>query len=123
MSLDKKQIIELLSTSDAESLYHQADKVRHEAVGDAVHLRGLIEFSNICHNNCLYCGIRKENPSVNRYRMNEEEIIETARKAAQIGFKTIVMQSGEDMFYTLDKMCRIIERIKKFDMCAPRYLT
>ena len=118
MSLNKQQIIELLSIADADTLYRQADKVRHETVGDAVHLRGLIEFSNICRNNCLYCGIRKGNPNVNRYHMSEDEIIETARKAAQIGFKTIVMQSGEDMFYTADKMCRIIEQIKKFDVAV-----
>lgn len=118
MSLDKQEIIELLTTVDAERLYQQADRVRHETVGDAVHLRGLIEFSNICRNNCLYCGIRKGNAHVSRYHMHEEELIETARKAASIGFKTIVMQSGEDMWYTADKMCRIIEQIKKFDVAV-----
>ena len=118
MSLDKQKIIELLTTVDAETLYRQADQVRHETVGDAVHLRGLIEFSNICRNNCLYCGIRKGNVHVSRYHMSEEELIETARKAAHIGFKTIVMQSGEDMFYTVDKLYRIIEQIKKFDVAV-----
>lgn len=118
MSLTKQQIVELLSSADGESLYHRADKVRYEAVGNAVHLRGLIEFSNICRNNCLYCGIRKGNSAVNRYHMSAEEIIETARKAANIGFKTIVMQSGEDMWYTTDNMCRIIEQVKKFDVAV-----
>lgn len=116
MPLDKQQIIEYLSIANAESLYHQADKVRHDNVGDAVHLRGLIEFSNICRNNCLYCGIRKGNTKVNRYHLLEDELIETAWKAANIGFKTIVMQSGEDMSYDTAKMCRIIEAIKKFDV-------
>ena len=118
MPLDKPQIIELLTTVEAETLYHQADKVRHDNVGDAVHLRGLIEFSNICRNNCLYCGIRKGNAKVNRYHLSENELIETARKAANIGFKTIVMQSGEDMSYDAAKMCRIIEAIKKFDVAV-----
>ena len=118
MSLKKVEIIELLTQTNAEELYQRADKIRHENVGDEVHLRGLIEFSNICRNNCLYCGIRKGNAQVVRYHMSEEELIETARKAANIGFKTIVMQSGEDMYYTADKMCRIIEVIKKFDVAV-----
>ena len=118
MPLKKEEIIELLTQTNAEELYQRADKIRHENVGDEVHLRGLIEFSNICRNNCLYCGIRKGNAQVVRYHMSEEELIETARKAANIGFKTIVMQSGEDMYYTADKMCRIIEAIKKFDVAV-----
>jgi len=118
MPLNKSDIIKLLTQTNAEELYQRADKVRHENVGDEVHLRGLIEFSNICRNNCLYCGIRKGNTQVVRYHMSEEELIETARKAADIGFKTIVMQSGEDMYYTADKMCRIIEAIKKFDVAV-----
>lgn len=118
MSLDKQKIIELLTTTDAETLYKQADKIRHENVGDEVHLRGLIEFSNICRNNCLYCGIRRGNAQVKRYHMSENELIETARKASEIGFKTIVMQSGEDMYYTQARLCRIIEQIKKFDVAV-----
>lgn len=115
--LSRAEIISLLSDeANQDELLKKADKVRHDAVGDEVHLRGLIEFSNICRNNCLYCGIRRGNTKVMRYHMSEEELIETARKAANIGFKTIVMQSGEDMFYTKDRMCRIIEAIKKFDV-------
>lgn len=115
--LSRAEIISLLSDeANQDELLKKADKVRHDAVGDEVHLRGLIEFSNICRNNCLYCGIRRGNTKVARYHMCEEELIETARKAANIGFKTIVMQSGEDMFYTKDRMCRIIEAIKKFDV-------
>lgn len=78
----------------------------------------MIEFSNICRNNCLYCGIRRGNGKVARYRMKEDELIETARRAAALGFKTVVMQSGEDMYYTQEKMCRIIEAIKKFDVAV-----
>ena len=117
MRLEKADIVRMLSADyDAEELYRQADKVRHENVGDEVHLRGLIEFSNICRNNCLYCGIRKGNAQVKRYRMSPEELVETARKAAALGFKTIVMQSGEDMFFDTKVMCGILEQIKKFDV-------
>ena len=119
MDLSKQKIIRLLADeAHQQDLFKQADEVRNQYVGDEVHLRGLIEFSNICRNNCLYCGIRKGNAKAVRYHMSEEELVETARKAADIGFKTIVMQSGEDMFYTKDKMSRIIEQIKKFDVAV-----
>lgn len=117
MRLEKAEITRMLSADyDAAELYRQADKVRRENVGDEVHLRGLIEFSNICRNNCLYCGIRKGNALLKRYRMSPEELVETARKAAALGFKTIVMQSGEDMFFDTKTMCGILEKIKKFDV-------
>jgi biotin synthase len=117
MTLNKAEIIDLLSDEQHQpELLKRADQVRKQYVGDAVHLRGLIEFSNICRNNCLYCGIRRGNAHVCRYHMSEEELIETARKAVHLGFKTIVMQSGEDMYYTTERLCRIISAIKKFDV-------
>lgn len=117
MDLSKPKLIELLDDEEnQEQLLKKADSVRKRYVGDEVQLRGLIEFSNICRNNCLYCGIRKGNSVIKRYHMEEDELIETARKAANIGFKTIVMQSGEDMYYTKDRLCRIIEAIKKFEV-------
>lgn len=117
MTLERSEIIRLLADEqNQDDLFKKADAVRRQYVGDEVHLRGLIEFSNICRNNCLYCGIRRANPKLARYRMSEEELIDTARKAAEMGFKTIVMQSGEDMWFTRDRMCRIVEAIKKFDV-------
>lgn len=117
MLTDKNEIIRLLKNKDhQQELFDKADQVRFAYVGDEVHLRGLIEFSNICRNNCLYCGIRAGNSHVKRYHMTEEELIETARRAAALGFKTIVMQSGEDMYYDKERMCRIIEAIKKLDV-------
>lgn len=117
MSLTKDEIIALLKDeTHQQDLFDKADKVRRQYVGDEVHLRGLIEFSNICRNNCLYCGIRRGNAKAVRYRMSEDEVIETARRAVNLGFKTIVMQSGEDMYYDTSRMCRIIEAIKKFDV-------
>lgn len=119
MPLTKGEMTALLQDEfHQQALFDKADSVRKQYVGDAVHLRGLIEFSNICRNNCLYCGIRRGNAQVCRYRMTEEEIIETARKAVNLGFKTIVMQSGEDMYYDTSRMCRIIEAIKRFDVAV-----
>lgn len=115
-SIEKSEIIRLLKDEKEDILYERADKLRKEYVGDEVHLRGLIEFSNICRNNCMYCGIRKDNPLLKRYRMSPEELVETARRAAAIGFKTIVMQSGEDMWFSQKIMCDIITKIKKFDV-------
>ena len=117
MSLNKETIVKLLSDEEnQDDLLKKADEVRRQYVGDEVHLRGLIEFSNICRNNCMYCGIRKDNHNLPRYHMTEEDIIGTARQAANIGFKTIVIQSGEDLYYDKDRMSRIIEAIKKFDV-------
>ncbi len=115
MSLSKDEIVKLLA-DDEQELLKKADAIRHEFVGDEVHLRGLIEFSNICRNNCLYCGLRKGNFNLKRYRLEPDDLIETARRAADLGFKTIVMQSGEDLYYDVTKMCRIVENIKKFDV-------
>ena len=115
-TLDKSAIIELLTTAPADELYRRADDVRRKAVGDAVHLRGLIEFSNICRNDCLYCGIRRGNRQVQRYRMTDEELVETAKRAAALGFQTIVLQSGEDMHFDQARMCHIIEQIKRLDV-------
>jgi biotin synthase len=117
MKISKDQIVLWLKDeTHQEELLQKADAVRKKFVGDDVHLRGLIEFSNICRNKCLYCGIRALNSKVKRYHMTEDELIETARRAAKLGFKTIVMQSGEDMYYDKDRLCRIIEAIKKFDV-------
>lgn len=118
-NLTKEKIVQLLKDEQNQAdLFAQADRIRKEYVGDDVHLRGLIEFSNICRNNCLYCGIRKSNAQVCRYRLQPEEIIKTAQNAANIGFKTIVMQSGEDLFFDTPKMCHIIEEIKKLDVAV-----
>ena len=113
----KEQLIKLLSDQDnQQDLFKRADAVRRHYVGDAVHLRGLIEFSNRCRNNCLYCGIRRDNQNISRYRLTEEEIIEQAKLAVRLGFKTIVLQSGEDVFYQKDNFSHVIETIKKMDV-------
>ena len=111
----KKEIIELLE-KDSKNLFLEADKIRHETVGDEVHLRGLIEFSNFCKRNCAYCGLQNANKKIQRYRLNEDEIIKTARKGSLLGYKTVVLQSGEDGYFNTKRLIKIIEKIKKFDL-------
>ncbi|MCL2799786.1 MAG: [FeFe] hydrogenase H-cluster radical SAM maturase HydE [Endomicrobia bacterium] len=115
-SLDKEEILELLTAGDDRALFAAADAVRKKYVGDEVHLRGLIEFSNYCKRNCLYCGLRMDNDKLVRYRLEPKDIIELASKAKCYGYKTIVLQSGEDSYYTIDKMTEIISGIKKLDL-------
>lgn len=113
----KKEIVDILKDDrQNEWLFSLADKVRRENVGDEVHLRGLIEFSNICHCFCKYCGLRCENKELDRYRILPDDIVKYAQKAVEMGYKTIVLQSGEDAFYTRKILCDIIKRIKEFDV-------
>lgn len=116
-SLEKEQIVQLLSTTDFDiPLFETANLLREKYVGNLVHLRGLIEFSNICKQNCLYCGLRRDNSMVHRYRLTAEEIIGFASKARSYGYRTVVMQSGEDDYYTVDKMQYIIRKVKELDL-------
>lgn len=113
----KKEIVDILKDdSQNEWLFSLADKVRRKNVGDEVHLRGLIEFSNICHCFCKYCGLRCENKELDRYRILPDDIVKYAKKAVEMGYKTIVLQSGEDVFYSKEILCDIIKRIKEFDV-------
>ena len=111
MNLSKKEIIDILKSPDTD-IFKEADAVRKKYVGDGVHLRGLIEFSNICKCNCLYCGLQSSNKHVNRYRLSKDEILDIAKKGVDEGFKTIVLQSGEDEFFNTKLMCEIISEIK-----------
>lgn len=110
----RNDIIEILKDdSNNDWLFSLADKTREEYVGDEVHLRGLIEFSNICKRQCKYCGLRCEDKYIDRYRISKEDIISYAEHAVNMGYKTIVLQSGEDEYYNTDLMCEIIAGIKK----------
>lgn len=110
----RNDIIEILKDdSNNDGLFSLADKTREEYVGDEVHLRGLIEFSNICKRQCKYCGLRCEDKFIDRYRISKENIISYAEHAVNMGYKTIVLQSGEDEYYNTDLMCEIIAGIKK----------
>lgn len=112
--LTKPDIVRILTDDTInDALFAAADRVRKKFVGDAVHLRALIEFSNYCRQNCCYCGLRRDNANTERYRLDEATIVEFARNAAEMGYKTVVLQSGEDMSFTVAKMVRIISAIKK----------
>lgn len=116
---DRRRIKELIGDpggAEARRVLAAADRLRAETVGDAVHLRGLIEFSNYCRNDCLYCGLRRSNRMVSRYRMTPVEIITAAEAGARLGYKTVVLQSGEDPAYTGETMAAIIREIKSFDL-------
>ncbi len=114
--LDKTEIVELLQSDKMTQLTDAADAVRKKYVGDVVHLRGLIEFSNYCKQNCCYCGLRRDNREVERYRFSVEDIINEARLAKKLGYRTIVMQSGEDVSFSVDKMTAILRQIKALDV-------
>ena len=111
---DRTQLIEIIknpASPEAKAVLNLANQVRLMMVGNDVHLRGLIEISNYCRNNCLYCGIRRDNSSLTRYRMTVAEIVATAQTGAGLGFKTIVLQSGEDPFYSAKMLAEAIEEI------------
>lgn len=113
----KKEITEILKDdSQNERIFSLADKIRKENVGDSVHLRGLIEFSNICKCSCKYCGLRSANNTLERYRILKDEIIEIVAHAVEMGYKTVVLQSGEDNYYSTNKIIEIIKAIKEFDV-------
>ncbi|NFG59175.1 [FeFe] hydrogenase H-cluster radical SAM maturase HydE [Clostridium botulinum] len=115
--LNKDEILQLLSCDNINDyLFKAADKVREKSLGNIVHLRGLIEFTNICKRNCLYCGLRRDNKNIKRYRLSKEEIIDFANKAVSYGYKTIVLQGGEDDFFTKEKMVEIIKEIKNLNV-------
>lgn len=113
-SLTRNELITLLEDDGCTSaLLVTADEVRRKYVGDEIHLRGLIEFSNFCKNNCCYCGLRRDNRKIERYRIDTDNIIKLAEHAVAMGLKTVVLQSGEDPWFTTDKMVEIIKGIKK----------
>lgn len=112
--LSREDLIQLLKMPAAcePDLFATADRVRQQQVGNEIFLRGIIEFSNHCERNCLYCGLRKGNTKLSRYRMSDDDIVSTAEKIKNTGIPTVVLQSGEDSFYKADVICRLIERIK-----------
>ena len=93
-------------------VYELADRLTAEAKGNTVNVRAIIEYSNYCGRNCAYCGINCNNKKITRYRMEPEEIIATALEAADAGYKTVVLQSGEDAAFTTQILCQIIKEIK-----------
>ena len=115
--LDKKEKIAIkeLKKYLREKARDKADKV----FGKYIFMRGLIEFTNYCKNDCIYCGIRKSNKKIERYRLNKKEILECCKIGYDIGFRTFVLQGGEDNFFNIERMSNIARAIKKeFPDCA-----
>jgi biotin synthase len=100
------------ATEHEPALFAAADQVRHAAVGDEIHLRALIEFSNYCRRNCLYCGLRRDHRELSRYRMASGEILDAVVAAAALGYRTVVLQSGEDTYYTAPPLAELLRTIK-----------
>ena len=118
-NLTDEEFLTLLSEAADPYLREAAEDVRRKFYGNKVYIRGLIEISNYCKNNCLYCGIRRDNKNVERYRLTHDEIIECCIEGYALGFRTFVMQGGEDNHFTDEEMCEIISDIKKrFHDCA-----
>ncbi|MGC8846026.1 MAG: [FeFe] hydrogenase H-cluster radical SAM maturase HydE, partial [Candidatus Hydrogenedens sp.] len=114
--MDKKNIINWLREKNEDKLnelWELADSIRSKYVGEEVHFRGLIEISNYCKKNCLYCGIRISNRKLTRYRMEDSEILECVEFAKRNGYGTIVLQSGEDPDFTKEKIAELIRKIKE----------
>lgn len=112
-------LIENRDAECSELLAEKARVVKEKIYGKDVYIRGLIEVSNICKNDCLYCGIRCSNKNCERYRLSENEILECADEGYELGFRTFVMQGGEDPHFTDDFVCEIIRKIKnKYPDCA-----
>lgn len=114
--LSASELLQLLQESDEHSdklLFALASKQAQQVFGKNVYLRGLIEFSNYCRNDCLYCGIRRSNRNVSRYRLTPEQILSCCREGYQLGLRTFVLQGGEDFAYDDQKLTEIICSIKK----------
>lgn len=103
-----KQWIDTPGQEITEALAVAADRVRREHYGDEVYVRGLIEFTNYCKNNCYYCGIRRDNSNADRYRLTKEEILSCCEEGYRLGFRTFVLQGGEDPYFTDDRVCDIV---------------
>ena len=118
--LSDDELREIIDSGDYDGeLRAAADEVRRAHYGDKVFLRGLIEFTNYCKNNCYYCGIRAGNPTAERYRLTKEQIMECCEEGYVLGYRTFVLQGGEDPYFTDDILCDIVAAIReKYPDCA-----
>ncbi len=121
--ITKEEWIELLQCAEdpdtVQGLAQEAVRIRKQYYGDKVYVRGLIEFTNYCKNDCYYCGIRRSNLHACRYRLSKEEILDCCREGYQLGFRTFVLQGGEDRWFTDERMAEIIRAIREtYPDCA-----
>ncbi len=113
------RLIDTFDEDDFKLISSLADKTRRDIFSNEVYLRGLIEFSSFCKNDCLYCGLRRSNTKAERYRLEKDEILACCKEGYKLGYRTFVLQSGEDMFFTDDRICDIVSGIKAdFPDCA-----
>ncbi|MBU4304024.1 MAG: [FeFe] hydrogenase H-cluster radical SAM maturase HydE [Candidatus Omnitrophica bacterium] len=110
--MNKKQIIDFLKSKDDRELFSCAKKVRKSCFGVNVYIRGLIEFSNNCARNCMYCGLRRDNKKIKRYRIPCNTIVDLSCRIAAKGIKTVLLQSGDDFYYTQKMLCGIVKKVK-----------
>lgn len=114
-----EEILRNITEEDRQYLKSHAREVREKHYGKDVYIRGLIEVSNICKNDCYYCGIRAGNDSCDRYRLTDEEILACCDEGYSLGFRTFVMQGGEDFSFSDDRLCGLIRAVKeKYPDCA-----
>lgn len=120
--LTREEFAALLDARDEallQELQEQAVQVRQQHFGNQVYIRGLIEFTNYCRNDCYYCGIRRSNRQAQRYRLTREEILECCRTGYELGFRTFVLQGGEDGAFSAEKMAKIVSAVKEaYPDCA-----
>lgn len=120
--MNRDELLDLIKANinmPNNELFQAASQAREKYYGKKVYFRGLIEFSNYCINDCFYCGIRRANKNVHRYRLTKEEILSCCAKGYELGFRTFVLQSGEDPYFTDKRMTKIIYDIRnKFPDCA-----
>jgi len=101
-------------TNNPKTLYQRANSVRNRHLGNACCVHGIIEFSNYCRNDCLYCGLRSSNAELERYRMDSDEIAQAAHYAfSELGFRALVLQSGEDSWYSAEKLAEIVREVRR----------
>lgn len=109
---DLADLLATLTGQEADFLYAHAREVREAHYGREVYLRGLIEFTSYCRNDCYYCGLRRSNERAQRYRLSEEEILDCCDKGYDLDFRTFVLQGGEDVHYTDDLLCDLVTKIR-----------
>lgn len=112
-------LISRRTDEDASLLAEKAAEVRNKVYGKTVFMRGLIEFSSVCKNDCLYCGLRKSNCHAERYRLTKEDILSCAEEGYSLGFRTFVLQGGEDGYFTDERLCETVSALKQgYPECA-----
>ncbi len=117
LKLNSKEILELIEGKNDNWLFREGEKLRETIFGKEVYIRGVVEFSNVCREKCLYCGLRSPNRKIKRYRLKEKEILEAVELINRSRIGTVVLQSGDDFFYTEEFIEKIIKEIKKrFDV-------